>query len=246
MILSKLGVVMKSISKLILCILCVSACEEASLSLADGDAAMGEIPNDSQMLGSMDRDIAQEDAEMREVNPDADTGGSEVSDLEFIDMPDMNVGIDMEMLVADMDRPRVDMEMLVNDMYVIDMYMQPPMIDMGTIIDMTVGGSEMPIDMGNRPDMMDMSVEGAQVREVCEGTSDCAPDLSCLGWPSGYFCTPTCGYNHPASGLPSDPPCPAGYGLECHVSNSCVPALCRNGCDPGYECDDTNHCSPTQ
>ena len=102
MILSKLGVVMKSISKLILCILCVSACDDPPLNSVDGGDALVGILNDSQVLGGQEGGAVQEDAEMREVNQDESRGGSETSDLEFIDMLDMNVALDMEMLGVDM------------------------------------------------------------------------------------------------------------------------------------------------
>ena len=155
-----------------------------------------------------------------------------VSDLAVSDM--MNPERDMlseDMMVppvADMEpatdmNPAVDME-LMTDMAVIDM----AVIDMA-VIDMTV---------------IDMDLSGLQIREACDVSSECAAGLSCLGWPTGNFCTPTCGYNPPASGLPSDPPCPEGYSLECHVSNQCLPARCSQGCDPGYICDESNRCAP--
>jgi len=136
---------------------------------------------------------------------------------------DMMVGFKRDMWEADMELP--DMEL--PDMELPDMELP----------DMELPDMELP-DM----ELPDMDLSGAQIREVCEGSSDCAYGLECLAWPTGNFCTPSCGYNPPASGLPSDPPCPAGYSLVCHVSNNCLPALCRDGCDPGYVCDTSGRC----
>jgi hypothetical protein len=86
------------------------------------------------------------------------------------------------------------------------------------------------------------SLEG--LRQVCTGSSDCSSGQECLGWPTGSFCTIPCGYSPPASGVPSNPDCPTGYALVCHVSNFCVPAPCADGCDAGYTCDATNRCQP--
>ena len=94
-----------------------------------------------------------------------------------------------------------------------------------------------PVDM--QPDMrlVDRELrEGAGIREPCERSADCAEPLLCLAWPSGHFCTSRCG-------VPDQPDCPANYSLSCHVSNSCIPSLCRDGCDPGYICDDSGRCS---
>ena len=187
--------------------------------------------------------------------------GSEAPDQDV--MPDVEVPtpgqdamIDMESSVEDEGPDRLDMmvDMMpssldegLDDMRVEDM---EGLADLGDVsvedqgIDLDMESLE--LDMMLEPDMtidMDLPPPGLQIRETCDG-DECAEGLSCLGWPSGNFCTPTCGYNPPASGQPSAPDCPPGFSLECHVSNNCLPALCADGCDPGYECDETNRCSP--
>ena len=80
-------------------------------------------------------------------------------------------------------------------------------------------------------------VDGAGIRETCGRSEPCRSDLDCLGWPTGYFCTPRCGYSS-NSAQPHDPPCPDGYALECHVSNACVPIQCnaQQDCPSNYSC----------
>ena len=204
----------------LLCMMiCMISCDDPAARSAAGEDEQSAL--DSGMYSgeddAVDQMSARQDSMMNLPDMiDQSLVDMEISDQSLIDME--IVTTDMEVVVTDMEM--ADMEIVAEDMEVMTEDMEVVAADM----EMT---------------------GGAQLREPCVGSSECAMGLSCLGWPTGSFCTTTCGYNPPASGLPSDPPCPEGYALECHVSNQCLPARCQGGCDSGYECDDSGRCALT-
>ncbi|MAD60294.1 MAG: hypothetical protein CMH49_02110 [Myxococcales bacterium] len=184
--------------------------------------------------------------------PSPDQGVSLDQDLNSNMEEDIAVPLeDQEMLIEvsdqmilDMDSP-IDMPPMITDEGVNDMLpedmqgLDQAFVDQGSVMDMEV----MEIDMYIEISDMEIPTSGLGIRESCQGSDECAEGLSCLGWPTGSFCTPTCGYSS-APNQASNPDCPLGYALECHVSNQCLPAQCSNGCDPGYACDESNRCAP--
>ena len=211
----------------LLCMMiCMISCDDPAARSAAGEDEQSAL--DSGMYSgeddAVDQMSARQDSMMNLPDMiDQSLVDMEISDQSLIDME--IVTTDMEVVVTDMEM--ADMEIVAEDMEVMTEDMEVVAADMEVVAaDMEMTG-------------------GAQLREPCVGSSECAMGLSCLGWPTGSFCTTTCGYNPPASGLPSDPPCPEGYALECHVSNQCLPARCQGGCDSGYECDDSGRCALT-
>jgi hypothetical protein len=223
----------------LLCMMiCLIACDDPAARSTAGEDEQNAL--DSGMYSgeddAVDQMSARQDSMMNLPDMiDQPLMDMEISDQSLIDME--IVATDMEGVVTDMEM--TDMEDVTVDMEVVTADMAVVAADMEIIAaDMDIVAADMEMTGGGEP-------QGAQLREPCAGSSDCAMGLSCLGWPTGSFCTTTCGYNPPASGLPSDPPCPEGYALECHVSNQCLPARCQGGCDSGYECDDSGRCAPT-
>jgi hypothetical protein len=195
------------------------ACDDATPSRNSIDELDQEMMTDSEISSDMSSDI------MLDLGPLRDDGGQ-------ID-PDMSELVNLDMM-ADMELPPLDEG--INDMTTLS-DLGDLIEDLGVDSDMEVLEPDMILDMESTP-------PGLQIRDTCESSDECAEGLSCLGWPTGSFCTPTCGYSPPASGRPSNPDCPPGFALECHVSNNCIPTRCTNDCDSGYICDESNRCAP--
>jgi hypothetical protein len=176
----------------------------------------------------------------QDIMVDAERSSDMSSDSRLDLGPPKDVGLldpDMSDMMSDMEPLPLDegIDMLVEDMTILSDLGDLAVEDQGVEFDMEMLEPDMILDMESSP-------PGLQIRETCESSDECAEGLSCLGWPTGSFCTPTCGYNPPASGRPSIPDCPPGFALECHVSNNCIPARCTNDCDAGYICDESNRC----